>query len=86
MVSQATKAYRKETKVDLFDKAYKTFRVKAGIRDSATAALQDIIGPTTVTPVLGGYEIVCRGVLETADDNETSFHEAARRVASKFRR
>jgi hypothetical protein len=80
------KVYRAETRVDLFDESYRTLRVKLGIRDAATAALNDTVGPTTVTPVLGGYEIVCRGVLELSDDNESSFHQAARRVASKFKR
>ena len=79
------RAVRTETRVGVFEQSFEGFRVKAGIR-AATAALRDVIGPTVVTPVLGGFEIVCRGVLEMSDDNENSFLEAARRVASKFTR
>jgi len=83
---QDTKVYRTETKVDLFDASYRRFRVKSSIRESATAALLETIGPTTIMPVLDGFEIVCRGVLEMSDNNENSFLEAARRVSSKFKR
>jgi hypothetical protein len=80
------RAVRLTTRVDIFDQSYKELRVKSGIRAAAEEALRDAIGPTTVTPVLGGYEIVCRGILEMSDDNENSFLETARRVASKFSR
>ena len=80
------RANRVETRVNLFDAAYHTFRPKASIREAATAALRDAVGPTVVTPVLGGFEIACKGVVELSDDNENSFLEAARRLASKFKR
>jgi len=86
MPTKPSKAFRVETRVDTFDASYQTFRVKLGIRNAAIEALREAVGPTTITPVLGGFEIVCRGVLEMSDDNENSFLEAARRVASKFRR
>lgn len=81
------RATQTETRVGVFEQSYEGFRTKAGIRAAATAAaLRDAVGPTKVTPVLGGFEIDCRGVHETSDDNENSFLEAARRVASKFTR
>jgi hypothetical protein len=84
-MSQITAA-RTVTRVDLFDAAYRGFRVYKGIREAATEALQDVIGPTKVTPILGGYSIVCgeKGVM--AGDNENEFLESARRLASQFRK
>jgi hypothetical protein len=80
------KAVRTETRVDLFDASYRGFRVFKGIRDAATEALRDVIGPTRVTPILGGYSIACGEKSVVAGDNENDFLESARRLASQFRK
>jgi hypothetical protein len=78
-------AWKVTTRVDLFDRSYKDLRSSRSIREAAKEALQDVVGPTKVEPVLGGYLMTCRGVSETSSDNENDFLEAARRLASKFR-
>jgi hypothetical protein len=75
---------KRATKRDRFIRVFQAKRVKLGIREAATEALQEVVGAVRISKRLDGYLLIADPFETEADDHENDFLRAAGDLAGCF--
>lgn len=68
-----------------FIRAFEAKRIRLGIREAATEALKEVIGPVRISKRVDGYLLICDQFETESSDNENDFLKAAIDLANSFK-